>query len=117
MQAVARSLVPAAAHAERPRLAAGRQDPRAAADDGRLYERNVRSRTLWAVDASTGTQASVGTVTNKLAIRGSAATTDGLVLLLGSSGLEGPTSAALRALERQSGVSRCGVGAMKTSRT
>lgn len=57
---------------------------------GGLYDRDVRSRTVWIVDPATGARVGTGTLTNKLAIRGSFATPAGLVLLLGSSGLHGP---------------------------
>ena len=54
------------------------------------YNRNVGSRTVEAVDPATGARIGASTLTNKLSIRGSVSTPEGLVLLLGSSGLHGP---------------------------
>jgi hypothetical protein len=54
---------------------------------GPPYSRNVRTRVAWAIDPSSGARVGTGTLTNKLAIRQSLSTPAGLVLLLGTSGL------------------------------
>ena len=54
---------------------------------GPPYNRNVRRRVVWAVDPGSGTRVGSATLTNKLAIRQSVSTPEGLVLLLGAPGL------------------------------
>ena len=53
--------------------------------------RNVTARTAYAVDPDSGATGGSTPVTNKLAIRGSLSMPQGLLLLLGSSGLHGST--------------------------
>jgi hypothetical protein len=55
------------------------------------YQRNVGSRTVASVDPKSGNGIGSSRLNNKLAIHGSVSTRLGLVLLLGSSGLHGPT--------------------------
>jgi hypothetical protein len=54
---------------------------------GPPYNRNVKTRVAWVVDPDSGARTGTGVLTNKLAIRQSLSASAGLVLLLGTSGL------------------------------
>jgi hypothetical protein len=53
------------------------------------YQRNVGSRSVVAIDPASGTRVGSSSITNRLSIRGAVSTPQGLVLLLGPSGLHG----------------------------
>jgi hypothetical protein len=53
------------------------------------YQRNVGSRSVVAINPASGIRVGSSSITNKLAIRGAVSTPQGLVLLLGPSGLHG----------------------------
>jgi hypothetical protein len=58
---------------------------------GGAYDQDVKRRTVEVVDPLDGRVLSKHALTNKLGVRGSSSSARGLVLLLGSSGLHGPT--------------------------